>query len=424
MPPLPDGERRGRHPLLGVRRAHRPRRRGGGQPRRPPHAPRPALRPPRTRHAGLGVAPPGPDGLGDGPSRRGRPPGCPGRRPAPRPGRAPGLPAPPAPDFDVEMRRGRRRGPPGPRAGLAPPGRLGGGRRPARRACSPPCSSRSSGPRWARVAPRSSATSPCPPSSSWPSSPSPTSGWGSRSPAPPRACSLAGLRVVGPDGRRPSPGRAAARGALGPPLRRARSALGLLLALVHRKWKRRARPRRRDLGGPGRPDGGTDAMSEALLARLVADGAIVPRGRRARRGAAGPDRGRGGQRPPRAAPRARRRASRRSWPGSAGCRRRPTPPSPPPIPRARRVFPAKVAERHAIAPFALDGRELSVVTTYPPDTGLLEELGFLLSLHLRAHVAPEWRVRALVQQLYGTPAPGAAGRAGGRRPRRRRRRGP
>jgi len=76
-----------------------------------------------------------------------------------------------------------------------------------------------------------------------------------------------------------------------------------------------------------------------------------------------------------------------------------------PDPRARRVFPAKVAERHAVAPFNLDGRELSVVTTYPPDKSLLEELGFLLSLHLRAHVAPEWRVRALVQQLYGTPLP-------------------
>jgi len=76
-----------------------------------------------------------------------------------------------------------------------------------------------------------------------------------------------------------------------------------------------------------------------------------------------------------------------------------------PDPRARRVFPAKVAERHGIAPFALDGRDLSVVTTYPPDVGLLDEIGFLLSLHLRAHVAPEWRVRSLVQKLYGTPLP-------------------
>lgn len=76
-----------------------------------------------------------------------------------------------------------------------------------------------------------------------------------------------------------------------------------------------------------------------------------------------------------------------------------------PDPRARRVFPAKVAERHGIAPFALDGRDLSVVTTYPPDAGLLDEIGFLLSLHLRPHVAPEWRVRSLVQKLYGTPLP-------------------
>ena len=76
-----------------------------------------------------------------------------------------------------------------------------------------------------------------------------------------------------------------------------------------------------------------------------------------------------------------------------------------PDPRARRVFPARVAERHSIAPFALEGRDLSVVTTYPPDASLLDEIGFLLSLHLRAHVAPEWRVRALVHELYGTALP-------------------
>src|SRR5918912_2793494 len=35
--------------------------------------------------------------------------------------------------------------------------------------------------------------------------------------------------------------------------------------------------------------------------------------------------------------------------------------------RARRVFPARVAERHGLAPFRLDGRELSLVATYPVD---------------------------------------------------------
>jgi MshEN domain len=71
--------------------------------------------------------------------------------------------------------------------------------------------------------------------------------------------------------------------------------------------------------------------------------------------------------------------------------------------RARRVFPSRVAERHGLAPFALDGRELSLVATYPVDVGLLDEISFMLSLHLTAHVGPEWRVRELIHRLYGTP---------------------
>jgi hypothetical protein len=70
-------------------------------------------------------------------------------------------------------------------------------------------------------------------------------------------------------------------------------------------------------------------------------------------------------------------------------------------PRARRVFPSKVAERHGLAPFALEGRELSLVATVPIDLGLLDEISFMLSLHLTPHVGPEWRVRALIQRLYG-----------------------
>jgi len=73
--------------------------------------------------------------------------------------------------------------------------------------------------------------------------------------------------------------------------------------------------------------------------------------------------------------------------------------------RARRVFPAKVAERHGIAPFALEGRDLSVVSAYPPDLGLLDEISFMLSLHLKPYVAAEWRVRDLVHRLYGTTVP-------------------
>ena len=69
--------------------------------------------------------------------------------------------------------------------------------------------------------------------------------------------------------------------------------------------------------------------------------------------------------------------------------------------RARRVFPSKVAERHGLAPFALDGRELSLVATHPLDLGLLDEISFMLSLHLSPHVGPEWRVRSLIHRLYG-----------------------
>jgi len=72
-------------------------------------------------------------------------------------------------------------------------------------------------------------------------------------------------------------------------------------------------------------------------------------------------------------------------------------------PRARRVFPSKVAERHGLAPFALDGRELSLVAIGPVDLGLLDEVSFMLSLHLAPHVGPEWRVRSLIQRLYGGP---------------------
>jgi len=72
-------------------------------------------------------------------------------------------------------------------------------------------------------------------------------------------------------------------------------------------------------------------------------------------------------------------------------------------PRARRVFPSRVAERHGLAPFALDGRELSLVATHPVDLGLLDEISFMLSLHLTAHVGPEWRVRGLIHRLYGGP---------------------
>jgi hypothetical protein len=73
--------------------------------------------------------------------------------------------------------------------------------------------------------------------------------------------------------------------------------------------------------------------------------------------------------------------------------------------RARRVFPAKVAERHRLAPFALDGRDLSVVAAHPVDAAAIDEIGFMLSLTLVPHVGVEWRVHDLIHRLYGGQLP-------------------
>lgn len=74
-------------------------------------------------------------------------------------------------------------------------------------------------------------------------------------------------------------------------------------------------------------------------------------------------------------------------------------------PRARRVFPAKVAERHRLAPFALDGRELSVVVAHPVEVAAIDDIGFMLSLSLVPHVGLEWRVQELIHRLYGGQLP-------------------
>jgi hypothetical protein len=71
--------------------------------------------------------------------------------------------------------------------------------------------------------------------------------------------------------------------------------------------------------------------------------------------------------------------------------------------KARRLFPARIAEKYAMAPFRVDSRQLWVACTYPVDLSLVDEISFMLSLYLRPHVGPEWRVRRLNQRLYATP---------------------
>jgi hypothetical protein len=84
----------------------------------------------------------------------------------------------------------------------------------------------------------------------------------------------------------------------------------------------------------------------------------------------------------------------------------PAPPPPvlaDPNPRIRRVFPARLAERHQVAPFRLDGRDLTVLAAWPTDLAAVDEVSAMLALRVAPHVAPEWRVRELNYRVYGTP---------------------
>ena len=63
-----------------------------------------------------------------------------------------------------------------------------------------------------------------------------------------------------------------------------------------------------------------------------------------------------------------------------------------PLARRRAARPRAVRARRARARARRD---------YPVDLGLLDEISFMLSLHLTAHVGPEWRVRELIHRIYG-----------------------
>ena len=211
------------------------------------------------------MAPPAEATSGDASSRRAT------RAPAPRP--RPRAPAPPAPDFDVdtdveavEVHRVRA-------AAWQPRGRLGRGRRPARRAArrhAPPGPRASAGPGRNRASARRRRARR--PRGRARRLRLPVAGDHAHRRHPGHAASP-GCAWSGPTGGRPSPGRAAARSGLAL-LSAAALGAGILLALFTRS-------------GRGAHDVGAgtwvvlaarrreDAMSESLLSRLVADGAIT-----------------------------------------------------------------------------------------------------------------------------------------------------
>lgn len=74
-------------------------------------------------------------------------------------------------------------------------------------------------------------------------------------------------------------------------------------------------------------------------------------------------------------------------------------------PRAARLVPAKLAERHCLLPLKEDGRTLHVAVAYPPNVQMLEEIGFLLGRDLNPFVAVEARLREAIARVYGLPMP-------------------
>ena len=73
------------------------------------------------------------------------------------------------------------------------------------------------------------------------------------------------------------------------------------------------------------------------------------------------------------------------------------------------VLPQRIAERHGLCPIELIGRKLVVAARAPDDVtafdALLEELGFALSLHLRAVITTEPRLSWALRRAYGLPVP-------------------
>jgi hypothetical protein len=86
-------------------------------------------------------------------------------------------------------------------------------------------------------------------------------------------------------------------------------------------------------------------------------------------------------------------------------------PPPPPAaladtaPGIRRLFPARLARSHGVAPFRLEGRDLTLLAPWPTDLAALDELAGMLAVRVAPHVAPEWRVKELLHLVYGL-APG------------------
>jgi Type II secretion system (T2SS), protein E, N-terminal domain len=73
------------------------------------------------------------------------------------------------------------------------------------------------------------------------------------------------------------------------------------------------------------------------------------------------------------------------------------------------VFPRRLSEKHDVVPLEVSGRRLSVAVAGKPDLSLLDEIGFMLSVYVKAIVVPEARLAWARARLYGSDVPARLG---------------
>ena len=75
------------------------------------------------------------------------------------------------------------------------------------------------------------------------------------------------------------------------------------------------------------------------------------------------------------------------------------------LPEALRLIPPKVAAKHKVVPFGLDGKKLQVAMLDPTDLIILDELSFVTGCSVIGFVAPEVRLLTYLEQYYDVSRP-------------------
>lgn len=70
-------------------------------------------------------------------------------------------------------------------------------------------------------------------------------------------------------------------------------------------------------------------------------------------------------------------------------------------PEALKLIPKSIAQKHKVFPLKLEGKSLHLVCLDPSDLSAIEEIKFITGKNLQLYVAPEVRIYAVLEKLYG-----------------------